>query len=80
MFLVSYYSNMFGRVCISIIGEILMIELREVLMIKQNRLVRNVRSTFMLLIAASSKAEAGEHAQAVHALLFCKALAGLIAL
>ena len=43
MILVSYYSNMFGRVCISIIGKVLMIE--------QNRLV----TTFMLLMAASSK-------------------------
>ena len=51
MILVSYYSNMFGRVCISIISEVLMIKLGEVLMIEQNRPV----TTFMLLMAASSK-------------------------
>ena len=47
MFLVSFYSNMFGRVCTCIIGEVSMIE--------QSRLVRNIRTTFMLLLAASSK-------------------------
>ena len=51
MILVSYYSNKFGRVCISLIGEVLMIELGKVFMIEQNRLL----TTFMLLMAASSK-------------------------
>ena len=51
MLLVSSYSNMFSRVCISIIGKVLMIELREVLKIEQNGLV----TSLMLFMTASSK-------------------------
>ena len=48
-FLVSYFINMFGKVSIFIIGEVLIIELREVV----SRLIGNiVKSTFMLLMEA----------------------------
>ena len=52
-FLVSYSINMFGKVSISINGEVLIIKLREVVMIEKSRLIGNiVKSTFMLLMEA----------------------------